>query len=60
MKANRSIKRTKEEARDLNPVLITLILSILIIIPQYLLGLIGGIGKNIKVIDDFFHLHGHK
>lgn len=54
MKANRSIKRTKEEARDLNPVLITLILSILIIIPQYLLGLIGGIGKNIKVIDDFF------
>ena len=54
MKANRSIERSKDTAYDLNPVLITLILSVLIIIPQYLLGLIVGLGKNIKVIDDFF------
>ena len=54
MKANRSIQRTKEESRDLNPVSITIILSVLVIIPQYILGLIAGFGKNIKVIDDFF------
>lgn len=55
MIANKSIKET-EKASDLNPVIITVILSLLVIIPQYGLGLIMGLGRKIEALDDFFTL----
>lgn len=53
MIANRSIKQT-ETARDINPVIITVILSLLVIIPQYVLGIIIKLRQNIEPIDKFF------
>lgn len=55
MIANKSIKET-EKARDLNPVIITVILSLLVIIPQYALGLLMDLGRKIEALDDFFTL----
>ncbi len=54
MTENRSIKETREKSRDLNPVFITLILSLLVAIPQYGLGIIIKFSQNIEVIDRFF------
>lgn len=54
MTENRSIKETREKSRDLNPVFITLILSLLVVIPQYGLGIITKFSQNIEVIDRFF------
>lgn len=51
---NKSIKETAKTTRDLNPVIITVILSLLVIIPQYGLGQIMGLGRKIEVLDDFF------
>ena len=54
MIANKSIIETSKKSRDLNPVIITVILSLLVIIPQYGLGLILKISQNIEVLDKFF------
>lgn len=54
MTENRSIKETREKSRDLNPVFITLILSLLVVIPQYGLGIIIKFSQNIEAIDRFF------
>lgn len=51
---NKSIKETAKTTRDLNPVIITVILSLLVIIPQYGLGQIMGLGRKIEALDDFF------
>ena len=51
---NKSIKETAKTTRDLNPVIITVILSLLVIIPQYCLGQIMGLGRKIEALDDFF------
>lgn len=56
MIANKSIKETERTARDLNPVIITVILSLLVIIPQYGLGQVMGLGRKIEALDDFFTL----
>lgn len=56
MIANKSIKETARVSRDLNPVIITVILSLLVIIPQYGLGQLMGLGQKIKALDDFFTL----
>lgn len=53
MIANRSIKQT-ETARNINPVIITVILSLLVIIPQYVLGIIIKLRQNIEPVDKFF------
>ena len=53
MIANKSIKET-EKAYDLNPVIITVILSLLVMIPQYGLGLILKFSQNIGALDRFF------
>ena len=55
MIGNKSIKET-EKAYDLNPVIITVILSLLVIIPQYCLGQVMGLGRKIEALDDFFNL----
>lgn len=55
MIANKSIKQT-ETARNLNPVIITVILSLLVIIPQFLLGIIVKLSQNIGPLDKFFTL----
>lgn len=55
MTGNKSIKET-EKAYDLNPVIITVILSLLVIIPQYCLGQVMGLGRKIEALDDFFNL----
>lgn len=55
MIANRSIKQT-ETARNINPVIITVILSLLVIIPQFLLGIIVKLSQNIGPLDKFFTL----
>lgn len=53
MIANNSIKETKRVERDLSPVIITLILSILVIIPQYLLGFLTSLALKHKIMQNF-------
>ena len=53
MIANRSIRQT-ESARNLNPVIITVILSLLVILPQYGLGLIAGLAPKYEHIERIF------
>lgn len=54
MRANKSILEAREKSRDLNPVIITAILSLLVVIPQYFLGLILKFSQNIEILDDFW------
>ena len=54
MRANKSILEAREKSRDLNPVIITVILSLLVVIPQYGLGLILKFSQNIEILDDFW------
>lgn len=54
MRANKSILEAREKSRDLNPVIITVILSLLVVIPQYFLGLILKFSQNIEILDDFW------
>lgn len=51
MRENNSIAETKRIARDINPVLITVILSVLVIIPQYLLGLLTGLARKSDLME---------
>ena len=54
MRANKSILEAREKSRDLNPVIITVILSLLVVIPQYFLGLILKFSQNIEILDGFW------
>lgn len=51
MRENNSIAETKRIARDINPVLITVILSVLVIIPQYLLGLLTSLARKSDLME---------
>lgn len=53
MRANNSIRETKSVARDLNPVLITVILSVLVIIPQYCLGFLTSLARRTDFMKGF-------
>lgn len=53
MRANNSIRETKRVARDLNPVQITVILSVLVIIPQYLLAFLTGLARKTDLMKGF-------
>lgn len=53
MKENNSIAETKRVARDINPVLITVILSVLVIIPQYLLGFLTSLARKSGLMEGF-------
>lgn len=53
MRANNSIRETKRVARDLNPVLITVILSVLVIIPQYCLGFLTSLARKSDLVKGF-------
>lgn len=53
MKENNSIAETKRVARDINPVLITVILSILVIIPQYLFGFLTSLARKSDLMEGF-------
>lgn len=53
MRANNSIRETKRVARDLNPVLITVILSVLVIIPQYCLGFLTSLARKSDLMKGF-------
>ena len=55
MRENNSIAETKRVARDLNPVLITVILSILVIIPQYCLGLLTSLALKYRLMENFVY-----
>lgn len=54
MRANKSILEAREKSRDLNPVIITVILSLLVVIPQYGLGLLLKFSQNIEILDGFW------
>lgn len=53
MRENTSIAETKRVARDLNPVLITVILSILVVIPQYGLGFLTSLARKSDFLEGF-------
>lgn len=53
MKENNSIAETKRVARDINPVLITVVLSVLVIIPQYLLGFLTSLARKSGLMEGF-------
>ena len=53
MIANRSIAETKRVARDINPVIITVILSLLVIIPQYFLGILTSLALKYRLMENF-------
>lgn len=53
MRANNSISETKRTGRDLNPVIITLILSALVIGPQYFLGFLTSLARKSDLMEGF-------
>ena len=50
---NKSIKETRENSRDINPVIITVILSLLVVIPQYGIGLITAFVLKHRLVENF-------
>lgn len=50
---NKSIKETRENSRDINPVIITVILSLLVVIPQYGIGLITAFVLKYRLVENF-------
>lgn len=50
---NKSIKETRENSRDINPVIITVILSLLVVIPQYGIGLIAAFVLKHRLVENF-------
>lgn len=50
---NKSIKETRENSLDVNPVIITVILSLLVVIPQYGIGLITAFVLKHRLVENF-------
>ena len=50
---NKCIKETRENSRDINPVIITVILSLLVVIPQYGIGLITDFVLKHRLVENF-------
>lgn len=53
MKDNNSIAETRKIGRNLNPVLITVVLSILVVIPQYGLGFLTSLVRKLDLVEGF-------
>lgn len=53
MKDNNSIAETRRIGRNLNPVLITVVLSILVVIPQYGLGFLTSLVRKLDLVEGF-------
>lgn len=53
MKDNNSIAETRRTGRNLNPVLITVVLSILVVIPQYGLGFLTSLVRKLDLVEGF-------
>ena len=53
MKDNNSIAETRRIGRNLNPVLITVVLSILVVIPQYGLGFLTSLARKLDLVEGF-------